>query len=130
MNLSHLKVGDEVFVVDQRNRYSVSNNRPARTYFATITKVGRKYAYIGVHGRDLPFHRADGTSHHKEWNSRANGFGFDVYDCEASYVKKQAVDQEFARLQTRLVDRWGKMHPLGDDVVSKIHDLLDAEGLE
>jgi hypothetical protein len=86
MDMSDVKVGDTVFIVEQKRRFS--EQKPGFT--ATITKVGRKYAEAeSNHGYKATwkFDRSSGCSSHTDCNARANGYGFDVYHNEAERVK-------------------------------------------
>lgn len=124
--LKDLKVGDEVFVVQQKSRYQKTE---ARTSTETISKVGRQYAYF-MDGRwEQKFCRETGQSAHKEWNTRANGHGFDVYLNEEDYHRKQFEAEEFKRLEARLV-RFSNLRHLPPDAVEQIHNILDANGME
>lgn len=125
MKISELKVGDTVFVVQQNRRGDTGE----RTSFETVTKVGRRYAHINVHGVELPFYLSTGISAHKACNARENGCGFDVYVNEEEYRQKQFNAMEKARLEKRIVDRWGKLvDDLPSHVVDKFNDILDECG--
>ena len=118
--MSKYKIGDSVFVVHQLSRNQIRNKLPAETNYAKIEKVGRKYAYI-ERGR---FSIATGESNHSCSTIRANGYGFDVYETEQSYLKKMNEDQEYERLKARLrCDyRFPALTPL---TVSLINQVLD-----
>ena len=113
MMFEQLKVGDPVFVVPQ------SRHREAK--WETITKVGRKYAYLG----DERFYLTTGVSAHGECNARANKCGFDAYPSEDHYQQSKAEAYEAARLQNRLVESFGRLRKLPPNVVAQIHKILD-----
>lgn len=116
MKFKNLKLGDEVYVVpQQRSRLSKPSG-----YYTPITKVGTKYIYIKP-GR---FHPEDGKSAHKEWNERANGFGFDVYLSKHDYETEMHQIAEYERLKERLMGRWS-MVELKPVTVAAIHEALD-----
>lgn len=121
--LANLKAGDTVFVVWQRSKFS--RDEPPRTTCETVTKVGRKYGYIGNDYRPQPFWLHNGHSAHKESNCRANGFGFDVYATEQEWLAKQHQSAERERLKERLVTRWGGLVELPHEAIEAIHKALD-----
>jgi hypothetical protein len=121
-----LKVGDTVFVVWQCRR----GQPEERTSTETIRKVGRKYAYIERYRREEAFFRDTGESWDGDSRTRINGYGFDVYPCEADYRRKQFELAEKARLSSRLTDRWGRLVDLHPSIVDKLNDILDSEGLD
>lgn len=120
--LRSLKVGDKVFVVHQKGRYSTE----VRTEWCEITKVGKKYGYITRYSHQIPFNLEDGVSHHKETNERANGQGFDVFLCKEDYDKYMFDNAEYKRLKERLLNRWGKLVELSPDAVAELHKVLDT----
>ena len=122
---SQMKVGDTVFVVDQLRRGM--KHRPSET--KTVIRIGRKYAYLDKYGSEAPFFIEDGKSAHKEYNTRANGYGFDVYISEDEYIQEQLNIESFDRLKERLIKYPGSLHVLPSNVVCEIHKILDAAGL-
>ncbi len=116
-----LKVGDEVFVVDQMPR----NQDGGRSRTQTVTKVGTKFAYVKRSWGEEPFCRKTGESHHKEWNTRANGYGFDVYLCEDDYRRKVFESSDRAKLKKRLLVSYGEIVDLPPEVVAKLNSVLD-----
>ena len=121
-----LKVGDEVFVVQQKSRY----NTEERTSVEKVARVGRKYNYIMRGFQELPFCRNTGQSvHNPDHNTRANGQGFDVYLCEPTYRQLQYDAAQKRKLDKRIVGRWNGLVSLPPDIVNKINTLLDEAGL-
>lgn len=126
-SIHDLKAGDQVFVVRQRGRYS----KEEQSGIETVSRVGRKYAYIKRRFEEVAFCRKTGMSvHDRDCNARANGLGFDVYLCEEDYRNKQFNDQERARLEKRILGPFGRLVALSPDVVNKINSILDSEGLD
>lgn len=121
--LKNIKVGDTVFVVYQKTRYSA----PKEPTLEMVVRVGKKYGYIKRYGQEAAFYIDSGVSHHKDSNARANGYGFDVYASEEDYIKERHEADEFRRLQDRLcADRRGPLMSLPADAVQKIHAILDS----
>lgn len=116
-------VGDLVFVVPQRKRAQQSDPPGELT---PIVKVGRKRCYIELHRNEVPFDPATGKSVHKECNTRANGYGFDVYESEAAYLKAVQERQDNARLAERLrrIATYGRVS-LPPSAVAAILAILD-----
>lgn len=106
--IRELKVGDTIFVVQQRRRCSGDE----RVSTEVITKVGRKYAYFDFHRREMRFLRNSGESEHgTKWNLsiRANADGFDVYLCEEDYRRRQFAIAEKERLRvTSMTGRFAR----------------------
>jgi hypothetical protein len=124
-------VGDTVFVVKQNDRYRQREGLPRKASSEIVSRVGRKYAYIGEGHREEKFDRETGVSWHAPGtNARSNGYGFDVYVSEQAYNKEQSEKNEAKRLQNRLCDRLGGLHAFSPSVVQAIHAILDAEGLD
>ena len=125
-NLRDIKAGDTVFVVHQNQRRK--SERCTET--VSVSRVGLKYGYVavGYHG-ECPFDRKTGESHHKEWYSRANGFGFDVYHNEQEYQREQRAIERHAELSKRLVGRNGRLIDLSPEAVIRIDDVLDEYGV-
>lgn len=122
--LRDLKVGDTVFVVQQASRGKTLR----RCSTEVITKVGRKYGYFGGGNTwEQAFQLSTGASYHgiEGHCTRMNGYGFDVYLCEADYLKEQHDEAKADRLRVRLVDRLGRLVKLTPEVVTKIHAVLD-----
>ena len=124
-NLNHIKAGDTVFVVYQQTRWQQKENNQRHTEYAKVLRKGRKYGYIEQHGNDAPFHLDAGHSHHRDSNARANGYGFDVYPSEAAWLAEVHYQEEHARLNERLNDRWGLRKDLCPSVITTIHQILD-----
>lgn len=124
MSLRDLKVGDEVFVVNQKRRHGDVRS----TTNAKIVRVGRKYAYIKPYGHaELPFCRESGCSvHTDDSNARVNGFGFDVYRSQADYEAEELAAAEFLRLQARICSPFNGLRKLPPGIVFDIHAVLDA----
>lgn len=124
MSLRDLKVGDEVFVVNQKRRHGGDRG----TTNAKIVRVGRKYAYIKPYGyAELPFCRESGYSvHTDDSNARVNGFGFDVYRSQADYEAEELAAAEFLRLQSRICFPFYGLKKLPPDIVGAIHAALDT----
>lgn len=131
MKFPNLKVGDKVFVVQQQTRYRRDRNIPPETSTETVAKVGRLYGYYESSGRRLrPFHLSNGESAHKEYNERANGYGFDVYATEDEYKAKILADELFLELKIRLTSGYYGIVPLPHEVVVEIHRILDKYGVK
>ena len=129
--LRDVGVGDTVFVVEQNDRYRQREGKPRKTSSQVVSRVGRKYAYIGEGHLEKKFDRETGISwHHPDHNARSNGYGFDVYVNEQEYVKDQHDKSEAKRLQERMCDRLGRLYKFTPAVVDAIHEILDAEGLD
>lgn len=128
MSLKDIKVGDEVFVVNQNSRYRNRENLPPVTYSAFVTKVGRQYGYIG----DKKFSLDTGYSQHPpDSNARVNGYGFDVYISQEAYEKKLWDRLNYDRLKDRLVSRgWTGLIELPPSAVEAIHAILDEHQID
>ena len=121
--MKNIKVGDTVFVVYQKTRHGL----PKEPTYEKVVRVGHKFGYIHRYGQDAAFSLDDGVSQHKDTNARANGYGFDVYETEADYLKEKHEDDEFVRLQNRLIaDSWRKLIDLPPGAVQQIHAVLDS----
>lgn len=119
-----LKQDDEVFVVYQRPHGQVDQ----RTATVKIVRVGDKYGYIMWHGSEAPFDLKTGFSHHKEWNTRANGCGFDVYPNREAWEQECSEKGEYSRLCTRLLDGSGhRLIRMTPKQVADIHAILDRK---
>lgn len=130
MLLWDIKPGDTVFVVEQNNRHRTIEGKPRKTSLQIVSRVGRKYAYIGEGYLEKRFDRKTGASFHgSDSNDRANGRGFDVYVNEQAYVKEQHDKDEADRLEDRMCS-FGRLHKFPPLVVEAIHAILDAEGLD
>jgi hypothetical protein len=127
--LQDIKVGDKVFVVEQLGREQLRANAAPVTYFCTVTKVGRQYAYFERGGFERKFDRVTGTSwHESDSNARMNGRGFDVYVDNQTYLEEQRNSAELERLKRRLIRyNYGSLVELSTTAVSAIHAVLDAE---
>lgn len=90
----------------------------------------KKYAYIKPYAKEEPFCRETGKSIHKECNTRANGYGFDIYLYEQDWKDEHLAFKEKKRLQERLLDSWSRLFDFPPDVVNKIHAVLDDAGIE
>lgn len=117
----NLKVGDMVFVVDQKRQYA-----EVRASYEKVVRVGRKLGYIERGHRETPFRLDNGISHHSESNTRVNNQGFDVFPDEATYVSKITAEKEHQRLKDRLFFH-GRLTYLSPEAVEKIHEILDSE---
>lgn len=121
--LSDVKAGDMVLVVYQTRRRETQRT----TRYETVTRVGRKYGYLGNYHEGKKFDLTTGQSvHNKDCNARENAMGFDVYLSESDYVAEQFAEKQKQRLQTRLVMSWGRIVDLPPEVVNEIHGILDA----
>lgn len=127
--LADLKPGDEVFVVYQQRRHSTSQQRTEK---CVIARMGRQYGYLDIgRNNEAKFHLESGESWHKEWNCRANGFGFDVYLREEDWLESTRQTKERKRLKERLVDRFGWiLERIPPAAIDKIHKVLDEEGVQ
>ena len=136
-----IKVGDEVFVVDQESRWTSSTNR--NKGYGTITKIGRKYATMDVlydghthPQRDCRFHLSNGQSFDKDGTSRSNGYGFDVYWTESCWKKFVRYESELKRLNDRLKSgSYSGYFTLPREAcipsaVQEIHEVLDRYGVD
>lgn len=127
VDLSDIKVGDTVFVVLQKRRHSTQD--PG--FLAIVTSVGRKYATCQQSDsqwkRDFKFDRKTGVSVHPgDHNSRANGFGWDVYRDEPSYQKQLHEWNRLTSLQARLDAGYRScVRDLPSEAVEEIHAILD-----
>ena len=124
--------GQEVFVVHQRSRYEERHDAPNRTELRKIVKVGRKYGYLNARHEPAPFDLETGCSHHPgDWNTRANGHGFDVYESEEAYEFEKLMRMERERLRVRLFPRNAlSMIHLPHGAVEAIHKILDEYEME
>lgn len=113
----NLKPGDTVFVVNGSRRVLQPGGNKM------VSRVGRKYGYIG---EEEPFSLSTGQSFHgpDTFNTRANGYGFDVYPSEDDYRRQQHERAEFERLKNRLTN-FGRFVDLPPDAVAAIHEVLD-----
>jgi hypothetical protein len=122
----NIKVGDLVFVVHQQKRFETER----RSEIKTVLRVGRKFAFITMYGKEHPFCLATGRSVHKpDSNARVNGFGFDVYLDREEYELEDFNYSEKKRLEGRICRRFGSIIDLSPEAVRKIHDVLDADGV-
>ena len=119
-SLKDLKVGDSVFVVQQQTR----SCKEWRTSTEVISKVGTKYAYWKSHHREYPFHKDTGISAHKELNTRANGYGFDVYTCEEEWRLKLHTEESSSDWASDFATG-GQAKAACIRSVKSIHDVLD-----
>jgi hypothetical protein len=121
--VSPLRVGDHVFVVDQRGR---SGGEPNARYLP-VTRVGRKYGFVQRFGsREEAFYLFDGRSACEKQNERANGWGFDVYVSEQHWKEETTAVAERERLEGRLLTDWGRLtSKLTAAQVDAIHNILD-----
>lgn len=121
-----LCVGDAVFLVpQQRGPRSLAGLRP-------VVKMGRKYGYIQGYSEPLPFRLDNGESPSYDHNTRANGFGFDVYPSEAVYLEKKEALTQKERLKKRISAAFGgvDIERIRHHAVMNIHAILDAEGID
>ena len=122
-----LKPGDSVFVVHQLRR----GKSERKTLAATVEKVGRKYIHIQDGWFCEKFCKLTGRSAHSDCRTRSNGYGFDVYLCEADYLQEQHQQNEAVRLKTRLITgSWKELRKFDPNVVDAIHKTLDDYGVE
>lgn len=119
------KQGQQVYVVHRKRRHGGGGQS-----HMDVLRVGTKYCYLLIHGREHPFDWRTGFSVHKESNARANGFGFDVYDSQDDYDKQQRAISQARRLQKRMVGAFGQVKFLAAECVDKIHAVLDEFGIE
>lgn len=128
MSFKHLKPGDQVYIVPQRRR-------SGEPHFVEVIKVGRKYGCINEGFYDEPFDLLTGRSvHSKDSNTRANGYGFDVWLSKEAYETHIATIEASTRLVTRLEalrhskysDILDKAHP---ELVADLHAVLDRHGV-
>lgn len=127
-----IKKGDKIFVVRDRNRWKVQNNKPVEAFYVEVSKVGRKYGYFGEGYREEKFNLEDGSSAGDD-NHRINGYGFDIYSSKEEWEKEVFERDELLRLNERLIDTRAiskRLHDFSPEVVQKIHKLLDQEGLD
>ncbi len=99
-NDSGYKVGDRVFVVYQQGR---GGKWALRTETLKIHSIGRIYGHLnesrGTWAKQ--FRLNTGESHHgADINTRANGYGFDVYHSEEEWKAKKLATDEAKRLMT------------------------------
>lgn len=129
MSLEHLGAGDSVFVVPQQSRWAKENGVEPVGEWKTISKVGRKYAYIKKHhsGDDEPFYRETGESAHvPNHNQRTNGQGFDVYESPEAYEKTK--QEQDGRLKLSRRWSWSTIGKLSYAQIETINAILDEAG--
>jgi hypothetical protein len=123
------KAGQQVFVVHQVPRQRTGSS--GQSYHAEVLRVGTKYCYLRIHGRDEPFDWRTGRSADKDYRVRANGLGFDVYDSKAEWAKQQFDAARLSRLKERIVCRNGwALVDMPPECVERIHAVLDEFGIE
>jgi hypothetical protein len=116
-----------VFVVFQQSRWEVNKKAPVRALYLKLNKVGRTYGYVVDAFDDRPFNLSDGKSHHKECNTRANGYGFDVYSSKEEYEQIIADAKDYAYLKKRLLGDSYYLVKLSPAKVKAIHAILDQK---
>lgn len=126
-SLVDLKAGDTVWVVRQVDALFRARGMEVkpRQYQATVSKIGRTYAYLRNNER---FKIENGESHSPtgdNFNNRANGLGFDVYRSKEEYDKHVQDTIAADELKQRLVDRFGNLYDLPPICVQKVHEVLD-----
>ena len=123
-----IKVGDDVFVVEQLSRYAERHNESPKTYRGEVVRVGRKYGSVkyGKYGTRCKFRLENGHSHHdSDCNARANGLGFNVYRTQSDYERELYAKDLHERLSKRLVDRFSGLVPLPLSTLEAIEQLLN-----
>lgn len=122
--LGMLKVGDSIFVVQQKKRGDTEH----QTSHEIVSKVGVKYAFFvdAKWGTEYKFCKHTGQSaHSRDSNARSNGYGFDVYLSGDEWLAETHAHDEHRRLSDRICDRWGRLKPLPHEAVVAIHKIID-----
>jgi hypothetical protein len=123
----NLKVGDNVFVAYQNDRYRNSKGLPIETSYETIVKVGRKFGYIRKYRDDKPFDLYTGRSHHNpDHNVRSNGGGFDVY-LNPDEFKQYFEAVENAHKLSAIINKMSFISSLTAAQVKKILEVIECE---
>jgi hypothetical protein len=112
-------VGQEVVILAPRNRFRPNDDGTTRT---TVTKVGRKYVYVDMYGREVGFHIADGRP-----ASSTGGYSLHLYTIEkwAEFTERnEALDRVY---KGGLEDRGSKntLRSLTNDQLNRIADVLE-----
>ena len=130
MSFKHIKPGDQVYVVWQSKKQAQGEG-----YYMSVAKVGRKYGYIERHGRQEPFDLLTGESVHNYCsNSRANGWGFDVWHSKEAHDAHIATIEASTRLATRLSglrrnQYSSTLENASAELVADLHAVLDRHGV-
>jgi hypothetical protein len=123
------KSGQQVYVVHQVPRQRTGKS--GESHHAEVLRVGAKYCYVRMYGREHPFDWRTGHSKHGDGNARANGYGFDVYDSQQEYAKQQRDAVRLRQLKERIVGRNGwALVDIPPECVEKIHTVLDEFGID
>lgn len=122
MKYKHLKPGDQVFVVWQKQRFQRQQVMGA----VPVVKLGKKFGYITKFAETVPFCLQTGQSHHKCTNARTNGYGFDVYSNKEEYLALINKQVEAERLCNRLLPPYSyRLFPMSHECVMQLHAVLD-----
>ena len=124
VNLSNVKVGDELFVVRGRTTFQIRNNLPYNTEMASVAKVGRKYIYLTGFHEPITM---DGKSWHGEftYNVHSNGHGFHAYFLQGDWEQERRNEQAREEFRKRLKCDWVVARDLPIDAILRINGILD-----
>jgi hypothetical protein len=103
-------IGDEVFIVEPKNK----------TWTSTVCRIGRRYIYVKLHGREAAFDKEMRVRKRDEWPASR------IYKSRDEWEREQNDRGEFVRLKHRLNGGYEFVH-LSPSVVRKIHAVLDEE---